>query len=130
MSRRKVNGQAESLPVPRFNYKLSDSDPDDVELSKFIAANNDGSLDGEVVNLSAVHKGLMLSWFRMRKVTGKVPPASVGYLAASVNAVSSAENEQAPTGPAPEPEMDANDWLVKKMSKGLNLGALRANRGN
>jgi hypothetical protein len=127
MSRRKTNGQVENLPVPRFNYKMSESDPDDVELSQFIAANNDGSLDGEVVNLSAVHKGLVLSWFRMRKATGKVPPSSVGYLAASVNAISSAEGEQIYREPEPEPVMDLeNDWLVKKMSKGLNIGVLRS----
>jgi hypothetical protein len=57
-----------------FYIKFSPSDPRDVQLSHWIREDT----QTRSVNVSAVIKALLYSWYKMRQLSGRLPMLSVG----------------------------------------------------
>lgn len=64
------------LPVTRFQFRLSSRIPEERLLSQLMAED----LEDQSVNLSAVVKSLLLSWYQQRMQTGELAAPLVGMM--------------------------------------------------
>lgn len=94
------------LPVSRFAIRLSSRNPEEIILSQLMA----DDLADRSVNLSAVIKGLLLSWYKERMATGELPPPQFNTM--RLEPLTMPSNGS----PARETREDPQDELVRRMA--------------
>lgn len=95
-----------------FYLKFSPADPRDIQLSHWIREDT----QARSVNVSAVIKGLLYSWYEERLRSGRLPAPSVGGLADGPALPVHHPPAALPAAARAEPGEDPNDPLVQRLA--------------
>lgn len=106
-----MSDQSDQPASRGFYVKFSPSDPRDVQLSQWIRADT----TVRTVNVSAVIKTLLYSWYQLRWRLGRVPAAGIADLEDTTAVLGHNGGAVALPAPAGELGEDPNDSLVQRM---------------